>query len=361
MRPLSKLRAGDWVEVRGEDEILRTLDANGEIDGMPFMPEMLKFCGKRFRVWKRAHKTCDTVHKTGGRWLDATVHLEELRCDGSSHGGCEAACLLFWKHAWLKPVDGPDGARSDERPSPARAIRNDRQLGPDDLARCTRADPGGAEDVSVYRCQATRLPAATRPLAWWDVRQYVLDVTSRNVTVGRVLSSFCYSVVFAIGQAGIGLGRPVRALYDAFQRLRGGIPWPRRRGSIPAGAPTPVADLGLQPGEWVRVKPLPEILSTLDSNNKNRGLYFDCEEVPFCGGRYQVKGRVTRIIDERSGRMMDMKTPSVILAGVYCEARYSDRRLFCPRAIHPMWREIWLERAPAPSPRQSRGSESSGA
>jgi hypothetical protein len=32
-------------------------------------------------------------------------HLSELRCDGSSHGGCEADCLLFWKTAWVKPVE----------------------------------------------------------------------------------------------------------------------------------------------------------------------------------------------------------------------------------------------------------------
>jgi hypothetical protein len=29
-----------------------------------------------------------------------------------------------------------------------------------------------------------------------------------------------------------------------------------------------------------------------------------------------------------------------------CEARYSVCRRFCPRAIYPYWREIWLERVP---------------
>ena len=63
----SKLAAGDWVEVRSKEEILATLDANGRLDNLPFMPEMFEYCGRRFRVWKRAHKTCDTVDKTGGR------------------------------------------------------------------------------------------------------------------------------------------------------------------------------------------------------------------------------------------------------------------------------------------------------
>src|SRR5262249_30747550 len=58
---------GDWVEVRSKDEILRTLDKNGQLDGLPFMPEMFKFCGRQLRVYKRAHKTCDTVHEYKGR------------------------------------------------------------------------------------------------------------------------------------------------------------------------------------------------------------------------------------------------------------------------------------------------------
>src|SRR5215831_17041449 len=102
-----KLSVGDFVEVRSKEEILRTLDANGQLDGMPFMPEMFRFCGKRFQVYKRAHKTCDytTSYPYQTRRLEETVHLE-TRCDGGAHGDCQAGCLLYWKHAWLKPVNG---------------------------------------------------------------------------------------------------------------------------------------------------------------------------------------------------------------------------------------------------------------
>ena len=55
------LRPGDWVEVRSEQEILSTLDDGAALDGLVFMPEMLAFCGRRFRVYKRADKTCDTI------------------------------------------------------------------------------------------------------------------------------------------------------------------------------------------------------------------------------------------------------------------------------------------------------------
>ena len=61
MPQILNLMPGEWVEVRSADEILTTLDADGCLESLPFMPEMLAFCGKRFRVYKRADKTCDTI------------------------------------------------------------------------------------------------------------------------------------------------------------------------------------------------------------------------------------------------------------------------------------------------------------
>ena len=55
-----------------------------------------------------------------------------------------------------------------------------------------------------------------------------------------------------------------------------------------------------------------------------------------------------RILDERSGEMLEMKHPCIVLEGVQCEARYSVHRLFCPRAITAYWREAWLERPGKP-------------
>src|SRR4051812_36241092 len=104
MNQTSTLRVGEWVKVLSKDEILATLDRNGTLDGMPFMPEMFAFCGQRFRVYRRAHKTCDTVFPVRSRRITRAVHLE-TRCSGEAHGGCQAGCLIFWKEAWLKRVD----------------------------------------------------------------------------------------------------------------------------------------------------------------------------------------------------------------------------------------------------------------
>ena len=99
------LQAGEWVQVRSKEEILATLDANGRLDEMPFMPEMLKYCGARMMVGKRAHKTCDPALGIGGRKMANTVHLSNIRCNGAAHDGCEAGCLIFWKEAWLKRIE----------------------------------------------------------------------------------------------------------------------------------------------------------------------------------------------------------------------------------------------------------------
>jgi len=332
------LRCGEWVQVRTKEEILGTLDKGGQMDGLPFMPQMFQYCGKRFRVFKTAHKTCDTVNQTGGRRMANAVHLE-LRCDGQAHGGCQAACLLFWKEAWLLRLGAAEQAVSPATQTPAGQGCTEA-----DVWAGTRANPGKEENDPAYVCQATQVPAATTPLKWWDLRQYFDDYRLGNIGLGRLMAGTIYANYYNLSRSGLGLGRVMRWFYDRVQALHGGVPYPRKRGVIPIGQKTPPCVLNLQPGEMVRVKPYEEILATLDADNKNRGLYFDAEAVPYCGRTYRILSRVTKILDERTGRMVNMKTPSLILEGVYCQARYSDCRMFCPRAIYSYWREIWLER-----------------
>jgi hypothetical protein len=336
----TKLNVGDWVEVRSKDEILRTLDSNGQLDGMPFMPEMFAFCGKKFQVYKRAHKTCDTVFPVRGRRVADAVHLE-TRCDGSAHGGCQASCLLFWKTAWLKPPTGKIEGSTGAEPAASACAEADV------VARAESVDP--KDGAPKYVCQATQLPYATSQLDWWDARQYIEDYRSGNVSLWQIVCGAVYFLCFWLSRAGIGLGRPIRWCYEKFYPVWGGAPFPRKNGTIPDGEPTPVKMLNLQPGELVRIKSYPEILQTLNSGNRNRGLYFDAEEVPYCDGTYPVLKHVTKIVNERTGKMQEMKTPCVILDSVICRSRYSECRLFCPRSIYPYWREIWLERVGANS------------
>jgi hypothetical protein len=82
--------------------------------------------------------------------------------------------------------------------------------------------------------------------------------------------------------------------------------------------------------------------------------------MPFCGGTFRVRRRVRRIIDERDGRMIEMKNDCVTLEGAVCSGERSLMRWFCPRAIFPYWRECWLRRAEpvtASVPPPARGLE----
>lgn len=339
------MKAGEWVEVRSKEEILRSLDKKGQWEGLPFMPEMFRFCGQRFKIYKRAHKTCDTVNPTRGRRLSNTVHLQ-LRCDGQEHGGCQAGCLIFWKEAWLKPVDkklGTAASLASESSVRSNKLADEVTCSEEDVRSATRAPVQQAGHETKYVCQATQLPHFTTSLNWWDIRQYVEDYTSGNVTLGRIASGFIYACYYTITTQHY-IGRPARFLYDRFQALWGGVPFPRKTGRIPVGRLTPECALNLQPGELVRVKSYQEILTTLDTAGNNRGLYFDAELVPYCGGTYRVRTKIAKFINEKTGRMSKLKTPAVILEGAWCESRYSDCRMFCPRSIFPWWREIWLER-----------------
>jgi hypothetical protein len=350
------LNAGEWVEVRSKAEILATLDERGRCDGMPFMPEMLRYCGKRLLVGKRAHKTCDTVSNTWLRRVDDAVHLDEVRCDGQSHGGCDAGCMIFWKEAWLK--------RLGSSPQPSAADVNARSgCSEDELKRATRAEgsPEHGDDL-VYACQATQLLAASSPIRAWDLRHFIEDYRSLNVGVGAFarglgyrLSSFLIIHTNTLGRK-LGMQRelatPFIAVYDAVQSLLpSGVPFPRRRGAVPKGQRTPAGPpKQLQPGDWVRVKSHREILSTLDQQSRNRGLYFDAEHVPYCDKVQRVHSLVRQIVDERTGKLLRFKAPCVILEGAYCQGAYSERRMFCPRAIYPYWRDLWLERVDPPAP-----------
>jgi hypothetical protein len=338
---MNQFRVGEWIEVRSKDEILRTLDQNGKLDSMPFMPQMFKYCGQKFQIFRSAHKTCDTITDAHvARKLPAGIHLD-LRCDGQAYGGCQAGCLIFWKEAWLKPVAGSADAGPPATTSSLVTCTEDA------VWQATTIKPENSAGEVRYSCQATQLLEFTKPLEWYDARQYLADHRTGNESLSELLRGFIYVTYYYGALTFRGWpGEPGRWLYDRFQNFWGGVPFPKRKGHLPVGALTPASDLNLQAGEMVRVKSLEEIRKTIDQRNLNRGMAFDGELVPYCGGTFRVKLRVEKFIDEKTGKMKSLKTPAVILEDVYCKGRYSTCRMFCPRSIYSWWREVWLERLP---------------
>ena len=328
------------VEVRAPEEILATLDENGRLDALPFMPEMLKYCGSRFRISKRAEKACDRIEFKSMRRMSSAVHLEGVRCDGEAHGGCQAGCLIYWKEAWLKRVSAKRSRDREaqlpafDHTAPLEECRVKEQRSQwyetalaDTAVRPHECDPS----ESIYSCQATELNRATTPLRLEDPRQYWRDVRSGNVTVRA-----------AIRGLSIGVYNRFQTLYKTcvpdLPLINGGRRYPHLEGRL---TKTPSAHLHLRPGETVRIKSKAEIVSTLDTRNRNRGLSFDVEMLRFCGRTARVLRRVDRIIEEGTGKMKHIGSDCIILENVTCTGEYHQ---FCPRAIYPYWREIWLER-----------------
>lgn len=333
-----RLKAGEWVWVRSKEEILATLDKNGRLEELPFMPHMLQYCGQKLRVAKRAHKLCGTQHPTVSGTMPNAVVLDALRCDGHGLGDCEAGCLFIWKEAWLK--------RANETTKVS--------IPPITTAGCTESDlwaatklPPSPEAVSLgprYVCQATQVTAATKPLPFWSIPHFVEDYTSGNQRIGTILGAIFFALYYRLAESGLGFGSALRWLCDKIQEIRGGTPYVRRMGHLPLNGPTPTMKLDLQPGELVTIKSHSEILDTVNLNLINRGMGFHPELVPFCGKTYTVNRRVRKIVNEKTGHLMELKNPCIVLEGIHCGGFYT-KPLFCSRDCHPYWREIWLERA----------------
>jgi hypothetical protein len=317
------LQPGELVRVRSAREIFSTLDARGTLDNLPFMPEMANYCGRTFTVSKRADKTCGPDH--GLRRMHDTVHLSNVRCDGSAHGGCQAACLMFWKEAWLERA-AQNGVPKAQRLTADEQAFLEHTLVP----QATNGD-GPAAHEQTWRCQATELPRASTQLHGWQVDQYARD--ARNWGFLKVLRSLFIEALNRVQQIS-------RRRLPRFLRFRDGQTYPFIAGPLEKGQ-TPSAKLGLQPGDLVRIKSKDEIVKTLDRTSHNRGLSFDSEMVRYCGRTARVRSRVQMLLDEDTGKMVHIKSDCIILEGVTCTADY--HRL-CPRGIYPYWREIWLEK-----------------
>jgi hypothetical protein len=304
------LRAGEFVKVRSAREIAATLDDRGCLDGLPFMPEMVAYCGSVQRVFKRIDKIIDIVQRTGLRQMADTVTLTDLRCDGSAHGGCQSGCQMLWKEAWLERCSAGEAAHVTESVERKTLV-----------ARLVTVS--GTVPAQLQVCQATELFRASLRLHKWDPRQWLAPLWYGNVTIVEFLR---------------GISIPV---FNAAQRVRGGCQYPHWVGSRAPGR-TPTSSLGLAAGDWVRVRSKEEILSTLDKGNRNRGLWFDREMLRYCGKRYRVLRRVERLVEEKSGRLVELRNPSVILDGVSARGEFYR---FNPQNDYLLWREIWLERA----------------
>ena len=321
----NKFLPGDLVEVRSTAEILSTLDEKGTLENLPFMPEMMAFCGRQFRVSRRAFKTC--VDDKEMRRLDNSVFLEDLRCDGKSHGGCAKACLIFWKEAWLKPAGEnlecagkakrrrrfrSNAAEESKAPSPLRSAGALQMTASDLIAL--------ADHDGQFFCQSSEILNASSPLPFWQPKQYLWDLTQNRVSLFEWAKSLLISVYNKVAHKG------------GF-RSWGFVAGPGTQNGARVS-------LSLKKGDRVRVKSLAQIKETLDADGKHQHLLFAPAMAEFCGREMRVQNRLDKIILEGASRQREIKD-TVLLEGATCDGICHR---MCPRQSLLFWRECWLEK-----------------
>ncbi len=322
---------GDRVRVRPLEEIAATLDAQGCLDGLPFMPEMSAFCATVGTVYRCVDKVYDYGGKKNLRRIKDTVLITGLRCDGAAHDGCQAGCYMLWKTAWLARADLSSGAAAG--PSQQQRAAAHARVAP---ALASTEAAQGAE--RRYFCQYTQIVKASSPMASWDPRQDLRPLIAGNIT----LAAFTIALL--------------TRLFNAAQRLRGGSGYPVM--NVSSRTSSQPVNLGLQPGEMVRVADPEKIFETLNRTGKNLGLWFDRDMLKHCALRYPVLRRVDKIIDDASGCMIRMKTPCVVLDTTDSSGEFLR---FVAQSDPAFWREAWLERVEGAAPATVPGPHSAGA
>ena len=100
------LRRGEMVEVRSADEIKQTLNNKGCNRGLRYDHGLNQFCGTRHQVRDRLDRLI--VESTGQMvQLEGTVTFEDTSClcYMNALGGCTRQDLVYWREAWLKPIE----------------------------------------------------------------------------------------------------------------------------------------------------------------------------------------------------------------------------------------------------------------
>jgi hypothetical protein len=305
------LRRGDLVEVKTPDEIFQTLDAMGALDHLPFMPEMLEFCGQRFRVCRRALAVCIWEPGTplGFNTADV-VTLEGVRCSGTAHDGCQKSCLIFWREAWLRKVE-------HTAVQPRIDLQRIEQL---------RGRLTVSTGPDSYYCQASELKRATRSLSRREKMEgYLVGLRAGNFSAAQMVRSIAVWLFWRIRRRFLGV-------------------YPRGNSGL-----TPTESLNLQPGEWVEVKSARSVMETLNEQGNNRGLPFSADMRLLCGRRLRVRARLDKIIVDGTGKMRRLRN-TVSLEGSTCGCAYMGFGMDgCSRCELTYWREIWLRRLGGPS------------
>jgi hypothetical protein len=94
---------GEKVRISSYEKIKETLDERNSYEGLIFMEDMAKFCGRDYEVLREVKWLYNEGNKKMLKCKDIVV-LKDLICDGKGildGEDCDRSCLYFWKTAWL--------------------------------------------------------------------------------------------------------------------------------------------------------------------------------------------------------------------------------------------------------------------
>ncbi len=113
------------------------------------------------------------------------------------------------------------------------------------------------------------------------------------------------------------------------------------RETKPVAAPADFSSARFNSGDWVQVRTLEEIQSTLNHWQQFKGCTFMPEMVEYCGTKQKVLKVMGRFVDERDLRIK-RTTGIILLEGIMCQGTADFGS--CDRSCFYFWREEWLEK-----------------
>lgn len=289
---------GFQVRVKSKELILALLNEKGMTDGLPFMPEMFPCCGEIFKIHKCISRIF--IEGTGVYEHKESFILEGVRCNGAFHRDCQRACNILWKKEWLESTGTESKQNITEKKSDGQKyFFLDKSL--------------------ICQGQASVFLNYGKPLSFWDYKQYLYDIRTKNLSVSGILVMLCRTFFRRTG-------------WDFLKKLKSLTLLKNEKHLI--------GNSSIKKGDLVEIRSVKEIQMTLNKKNKLKGLLFSEVMWKFCGKKFRVLKQIEHMINEQTGVFVKL-SDTYLLNNNICDGL--DFR-GCPRECYWFWKKDWLKK-----------------
>jgi len=332
----TRIKAGDIVRVLPYDRISKTLDENDCHGGLLFMPNMVKYCEREFRVLKPVRWIFDERNKEMLSCRDIIV-LSGPVCDGEGMldgKDCDRCCTLLWKTAWVKSTSQTFGdGRSQAECRKGKIVPRQRSF-----PSITSVEPMGETSTSKRPSNMDNASSNQEKEAAMT-REFACQYTCLD----RLGHKF--SVVEKYWQLALRIPPALRRRLSKYSMLLLG----RRINELPIDTGDHRGDgekplkMDLASGDIVHIKPYGQIACTLNRMAKYKGLNFLPGMKRYCGQESTVLKKPRYVLDG-GGKVIRECKDIVILNGLYCNGKGLVSDEGCDRCCLYYWKRDWLEK-----------------